>query len=162
MIRSPEVWRFLALVAAAVAAPLGASAECAPDVVDLRDADSELRFRVEVVDDAAERARGLMFRESLPRFSGMLFVYETPQPVAFWMRNTLIPLDMLFFDTQGRLVSIKHDAQPLDETPVPGGEAIRYVLEINGGLAESLGIEPEAQIRHPALDQAVAAWPCDD
>ena len=158
MTRSPDGRRALALAAAVVAAPLGAWAQCAPGVVDLRDPDSELRFRVEVVDDAAERAKGLMFRESLPRFSGMLFVYETAQPVAFWMRNTLIPLDMLFFDAKGRLVSIKHDARPLDETPVPGGDAIRYVLEINGGLAAELGIELGAELRHPAIDDA--AWPC--
>jgi uncharacterized membrane protein (UPF0127 family) len=160
VIRSPEAWRTLALAAAAALAPPAAWAECAPDVVDLRDADSELRFRVEVVDDAAERARGLMFRDSLPRFSGMLFVYEAPQPVAFWMRNTLIPLDMLFFDAEGRLVSIKHDAQPLDETPVPGGEAIRYVLEINGGLAAERGIELDAERRPPA-NEGAPAWPCE-
>ena len=112
------------------------------------------------MDDAAERSRGLMFRESLPKFEGMLFVYETPQPVAFWMRNTLIPLDMLFFDGGGRLVRIKENAAPHDETPVVGGEAIRYVLEINGGLAAELGIDPGAEIRAPALDQAAAAWPC--
>ena len=115
---------------------------------------------VEVMDDAGERAQGLMFRESLPRFSGMLFVYETPQPVAFWMRNTLIPLDMLFFDGAGRLTRIKSNAAPHDETPIVGGDDVRYVLEINGGLAAELGIDLGAELRHPALDQAAAAWPC--
>ena len=134
---------------------------CAPSVLDLRDPDATLRFSVEVADDDAERAQGLMFRESMPKFAGMLFVYERPQPVAFWMRNTLIPLDMLFFDGNGRLERIKVGAMPHDETPVPGGEDIRYVLEINGGLAEELGIEPGAVIRHPSLDQATAVWPCD-
>jgi uncharacterized membrane protein (UPF0127 family) len=150
--------------AAALACLLPAAAaaqDCAPDALDLRGPDLALRFRVEVMDDAAERARGLMFRESLPKFSGMLFVYETPQPVAFWMRNTLIPLDMLFFDPAGRLTRIKSNATPLDETPIPGGDNIRYVLEINGGLAESLGIEPGAELRHPALDQTAAAWRCE-
>jgi uncharacterized membrane protein (UPF0127 family) len=147
-------------LACALGAPALAQEGCDAGVLDLRDADGRLQFRVEVMDDAAERSRGLMFRESLPRFAGMLFVYESAQPVAFWMRNTLIPLDMLFFDGTGRLVRIEAEARPHDETPVVGGEAIRYVLEINGGLAAELGIEPGAEIRHPALDQAAAAWPC--
>lgn len=142
------------------AAPALAEQACRPDVLDLRDADGRLQFRVEVMDDAAEREHGLMFRESLPRFSGMLFVYDTPQPVAFWMKNTLIPLDMLFFDGTGRLVRLKENAVPHDETPVVGGEAIRYVLEVNGGLAAELGIDDGAEIRSPALDQAAAAWRC--
>jgi len=151
-----------AALALALALPAAAAAQdCAPDVLDLRDPDTALRFHVEVVDDAAERAKGLMFRESLPEFSGMLFVYETPQPVAFWMRNTLIPLDMLFFDPAGKLARIKSGAIPLDETPIPGGDNIRYVLEINGGLAQSLGIDLGAELRHPALDQAAAAWSCN-
>ena len=140
---------------------LAAAEACVPGALDLRDSDSALRFSVEVADDAGERAEGLMYREAMPKFSGMLFVYETAQPVAFWMRNTLIPLDMLFFDGSGRLERIKVNATPHDETPVPGGNDIRYVLEINGGLAEELGIEPGAVIRHPALDQATAAWTCE-
>ena len=151
---------FLAAFAAQLASPvLAAAADCAPDVADLRDSDTTLRFKVEVMDDAAERAQGLMFRESLPRFSGMLFVYEAPQPVAFWMKNTLIPLDMLFFDDAGRLVRVKSRAQPHDETPVVGGDAIRYVLEINGGLSEELGIDEGAELRHPAVEHP--AWACD-
>lgn len=133
---------------------------CAPGILDLRDPDSALRFSVEIADDEAERAQGLMFRESMPKFSGMLFVYESPQPVAFWMRNTLIPLDMLFFDGRGRLEAIRVNATPHDETPIPGGSDIRYVLEINGGLSKQLGIEIGAEIRNPSLDQATAAWPC--
>lgn len=149
------------LVLSSIAAPLRAADGCAPDVLDIRDGDSSLRFRVEVMDDAAERARGLMFRKEMPQFSGMLFVYETPQPVAFWMRNTLIPLDMLFFDGSGRLTRIHENAVPHDETPIMGGQDIRYVLEINGGLAGELGIDLGAEIRNPALDQSAAAWPCD-
>ena len=153
--------RALALLAVLLLPRLAFADACDPSVLDLRDGDSTLRFTVEVADDDAERAQGLMFREAMPKFSGMLFVYDHPQPVAFWMRNTLIPLDMLFFDGSGRLETIKSEALPHDETPVPGGSAIRYVLEINGGLARELGIEPGATIRHPALDQAAAAWTCD-
>jgi uncharacterized membrane protein (UPF0127 family) len=151
-----------AALALAFSAAAAAGQPCAPEVVDLRDGDSELRFRVEVADDAAERARGLMFRESMPRFSGMLFVYEQPQPVAFWMESTLIPLDMLFFDPAGVLTRVHPDARPLDRTPIPGGDGVRFVLEINGGLAAELGIAPGAELRHPAVDQAQAAWPCDE
>ena len=145
-------------IALALAPAAALAADCAPDRVDLRDADTALRFQVEVMDSAEERAQGLMFRESLPRFSGMLFVYDRPQPVAFWMKNTLIPLDMLFFDAAGRLVRVKSEAQPHDETPVVGGDAIQYVLEINGGLAAELGIDLGAELRHPAVTGA--AWGC--
>jgi uncharacterized membrane protein (UPF0127 family) len=145
----------------ALAAPMAVlGQECSADQADLRDADTTLRFQVEVVDDAGERAQGLMNRETLPKFSGMLFVYETPQPVAFWMKNTLIPLDMLFFDPQGRLTRIQSQARPLDETPIVGGDNVQYVLEINGGLAESLGIDLGAELRHPALSDP--SWSCED
>lgn len=152
-----------ALLGAALLLPAGSvlAADCAPDRLDLRQGETTLRFRVEVADDAAERSRGLMYREQLPRFGGMLFVYDAPEPVAFWMKNTLIPLDMLFFDASGRLAAVHENAVPGDLTPIPGGDAIQYVLEINGGAARRLGIVPGAELRHPALDQAQAAWPCD-
>lgn len=137
-----------------------AMATCAPDVVELRQGSSAARFKVEIADDEAERARGLMDRRHLPASAGMLFLYDPPQPVAFWMRNTLIPLDMVFLDAEGVVVRVHENARPLDETPIPGGEAVRAVLEINGGLARRLGVTPGAQMRHPAFG-AIAAWPCD-
>lgn len=155
-----------ALVGAALFAGVSAGAgaafadECAPGTVDVRDANGQARFTVEVVDTPEGREKGLMFREQMPRYSGMLFVYEYPQPVAFWMRNTLIPLDILFFDASGRLRTVHPDAKPLDETPIPGGQDIRFVLELNGGMAATLGIVPGAELRHPSLDQTIAAWPC--
>jgi len=150
---------FLLLVIAA-AGSAGAEEPCAPDVADLRMGDTRLRFAVEVADDAAERSRGLMFRDSLPRFGGMLFVYEQPQPVAFWMKNTLIPLDMLFFDASGRLTDLHENAVPGDMTAIPGGDAVQFVLEIKGGAAAELGIAPGAELRHPAIDPRLAAWAC--
>ncbi len=156
--RSPDLWAPLLL--AALAPSLAWAEACAPGVVDLRDADTTARFRVEVMDTEPERARGLMFRESLPKYGGMLFVYETPQLVAFWMENTLIPLDMLFFDGAGRLAHVHENAKPRDRTPIPGGDGIRYVLEVNAGTVKALGIELGAELRNPALDQTTAAWTC--
>lgn len=90
----------------------------------------------------------------------MLFVYDRPQSVSFWMRNTLIPLDMLFADAAGIVVNIHEMAQPLDDTTIPGGEMIQFVLEVNGGIADLYGIGPGTMIRHPAIPQDVAAWRC--
>jgi hypothetical protein len=130
--------------------------------VELRNpAGGVARFTVEVADDAAERARGLMFRDDMPTGAGMLFVYPEAGPVSFWMKNTLIPLDMVFADAAGRVVHVHENAVPLDETPIPGRGAVQFVLEINGGLARGLGIAAGAEMRHPAIPQDTAAWACD-
>ncbi len=139
-----------------------AQAECLADVADLREGDSRFRFAVEVADTDGERAQGLMNRESLPRFGGMLFVYDQPQPVAFWMKNTLIPLDMLFFDQAGVLTHVHENAVPGDLAPIPSKGDVLFVLEINGGAARQLGIEPGAELRHPAIDPDLAVWSCAD
>ena len=150
----------LALAAALCAAAGGAAAECAADVADLRFGDTEVRFNVEVADDGAEQTRGLMFRESLGRFDGMLFVYDRERQASFWMKNTLIPLDMLFFDAAGRLTQVHENAVPGDLTPIPSEDPAQFVLEINGGAARELGIAPGAELRHPAVPAEVAAWTC--
>lgn len=150
------------LLALVLAGGAAAAQDCAPDVVDLRAPGAELRFRVEVADTEATRAQGLMHRETMPRFSGMLFVYPQAGPVAFWMRNTLIPLDMLFFDPEGRLTHVHENAVPLDETAIPGGDNVLFVLEINGGLVDELDIPLGAELRHPAVDPKLAAWPCEE
>ncbi|MCA1334647.1 DUF192 domain-containing protein [Pseudooceanicola marinus] len=116
-------------------------------------------FRVEIADEPAERQQGLMNRESMGLGEGMLFVFPQQRPLAFWMRNTLIPLDIIFFDETGALNVIQH-GKPLDETSLPGGDS-QYVLEINGGLAERMGIGEGSVLRHPAVDQDLAAAPCD-
>lgn len=139
----------------------GALAACAPDRVSVRGAWGAIEFRVEIADTDTERARGLMHRESLPRMSGMLFLYERAGRLAFWMRNTLIPLDMIFIDPEGRVAHVHSNAVPLDETPIDGGPGNIAVLEINGGLARRLGIGPGDEIRHPGMDQTQAAWPCN-
>ena len=151
------------LAAACFALGLSASAAlaaCAEDTVWLRGDFGQARFAVEIADDEAERATGLMHREQMATAAGMLFVYPSPRSLAFWMRNTLIPLDMLFIDPQGVVQHIHHNAVPLDETPIVGGDGLTHVLEINGGLARQMGIAVGSQVRHPSIAAAGAAWPC--
>ena len=135
-----------------------AQAQCRADQVELRWDGGQARFAVEVADDEASRSRGLMFRESLPQSAGMLFVYDSPRRATFWMKNTLIPLDMVFADAAGRVTHVHANAKPQDVTTIDGGEGVKLVLEINGGLAGRLGIKPGAEMRHPAI--ADPAWSC--
>ncbi len=100
-----------------------------------------IELKLELADDPAERARGLMFRESLPEQGGMLFDFGSEQPVAMWMRNTLVPLDMLFVDTAGRVVHIARETTPLSEATITAGRPVRGVVELAGGEAARLGIE---------------------
>ncbi|MEM7752931.1 MAG: DUF192 domain-containing protein [Pseudomonadota bacterium] len=145
---------------ALLATSVSALAACDEARVDLRGDWGQARFSVEVADTPAERSQGLMHREDMPRSAGMLFVYERPQPVSFWMRNTLIPLDMIFMDAEGTVQRVHENAIPLDETSIPGGTEIQYVLEINGGLSSRLGIVEGSELRHPAIGSD-AAWPCE-
>ncbi|MEL7460332.1 MAG: DUF192 domain-containing protein [Pseudomonadota bacterium] len=150
----------LAGVLVALAGPVAAS--CADDTVELRGDFGAARFTVEVADDAQERSLGLMNRETMPTSAGMLFVYPAPQRAGFWMKNTLIPLDMIFADETGTVTKIHENAVPLDETLIDGGAGVKFVLEINGGLAGPMGIAEGAQMRHPSIhDAGVAAWPCE-
>lgn len=98
------------------------------------------RFTVEIAASEADRERGLMNRASLPKDHGMLFVFDHPQRVWFWMRNTKIPLDMLFFTASGVVETVHANAVPEDWTPISGGADIQYVLEIGGGVAKARGI----------------------
>lgn len=126
-----------------------------------------VRVQVEIADSAEERARGLMFRRHLPPGQGMLFIYETPQPVSFWMRNTLISLDLVFIDARGEVRHVHPMARPLDETAIPGaapGDPAPdrlMVLEVPGGDAARLGIFKGMALSHPGLPQATALAPCD-
>ena len=150
------------IVGAGLAASLSASvvhAQCSEDTVSVRGEFGTARFTVAVADDHAERAQGLMFVEQMATMEGMLFVYDRPQSVSFWMRNTLIPLDMVFVGADGVIDNIHAMAQPLDETGIFGGDEIQYVLEINGGMAERLGLEPGGEMQHISFDQDTA-WPC--
>ena len=139
-----------------------ASAACADDRVELRGDWGTARFRVDIADTNETRQRGLMFVEEMPANKGMLFVFPDERPRSFWMRNTYIPLDIIYFDATGEWVSVQADAIPFDETGLPSEGPAQFVLEINAGLAARFGMGPGTQIRHPRIDQAAAAWPCLD
>jgi uncharacterized protein len=158
MIAALRVW--CGAFVLAVLAATSALANCAPDRVDLRGPFGQARFTVEIADTPQTRATGLMNRPRMARSVGMLFIYESAGPASFWMENTLIPLDMIFMDPTGRVTHVHHNAIPLDRTPIPGGDNVLMVLEINGGLARAMGIGVGAEMRHPRLDQSIAAWSC--
>lgn len=146
-------------IVSALAGP--AWAGCTPGEVAFRTKAGVVRYRVELATTEAERQRGLMHRRSLARDAGMLFLWPQPRSVAFWMRNTLIPLDMIFIDARGRVTRVHARARPLDETPIPGGQNVLAVLEINGGEAARAGIRPGVTMRAAAMPQDRAVWRCD-
>jgi len=112
--------------------------------LSLRTSKGVAQFKVEVADSEMEREYGLMCRRSLAPDRGMLFDFKTVQKpeAAFWMRNTLIPLDIVYIRADGTVLSIARNALPLDETPIPSGGPVRAVLEIAGGRSAQLGLLP--------------------
>ncbi|MRX50350.1 DUF192 domain-containing protein [Paracoccus sp. S-4012] len=158
----------LAAPAAVAATEPPAAVACAEDrAVFALPGGERIEVAVELADTPETRARGLMFREHLDPGTGMLFIYETPQPVAFWMRNTLIPLDMVFIDARGEVRHVHEGAVPHDETPVPGAlpgdpePARLMVLEVAAGEADRLGLAPGSRLAHPRLPQQDATLPCE-
>jgi uncharacterized membrane protein (UPF0127 family) len=117
-------------------------------------ASGPVTFFVEVVDTNETRAQGLMFREELAPNAGMLFDFKRQQPVSFWMRNTLIPLDMFFIKTDGRIVNIAKRTVPHSERGIPSVEPVLGVLETNAGVADRLGIKPGDVVRHRVFGNA--------
>jgi uncharacterized membrane protein (UPF0127 family) len=109
------------------------------------------RFTVEIADNDAERARGLMFRDELPADHGMLFIHDAEAPQAYWMKNTRIPLDILYFDHQRQLVSMQQRVPSCsagDQCPPYASDgAALYVLELNAGQAESIGVKAGDELK---------------
>ncbi|MGO4165449.1 DUF192 domain-containing protein [Novosphingobium sp. PhB55] len=103
-------------------------------------------FEVEVARSEAEQAKGLMFRTEMGVDEGMIFPRKAPAPAAFWMRNTVIPLDLLFIGPDHRILNIAANARPYDETPLPSAGPVIAVLELNGGRAAQLGIAPGDEV----------------
>lgn len=111
----------------------------------------KLNFTVEVAATPDQQAIGMMFRASMPQDNGMLFIYRNPQPLAYWMENTYLPLDLIFIGQDGRILNVAANAKPLSRQPIlSAGQAVG-VLEINGGQAAALGIAPGDRVEHAQL-----------
>jgi uncharacterized membrane protein (UPF0127 family) len=147
--------RNLTLVASVVLAWLAlVPAACAadPHSLEIVSKTGVHSFTVEIADTEAAREKGLMFRKSLPEGTGMLFDFKQEQPVAFWMRNTYVPLDMLFIKADGRILRIAENATPLSEKTIPSGGPVLAVLEVVAGTARKLGIAPGDRVAHPIFN----------
>jgi uncharacterized membrane protein (UPF0127 family) len=147
--------RFTAALAAflLVAPPLAAqAADPVREELVVDTGTAEHSFEVEIADDPQERARGLMFRREMAAEHGMLFDFGEEQQASFWMENTHIPLDMIFINDDGTVDSIAERTTPLSRRSVVSDGPVRYVLEINGGLSDELGIGPGDTVSGPAIE----------
>lgn len=146
--------RFVALLllaSLAVAADRAAAQELQPLTI-VSDGERHA-FEVEIADTPQARAQGLMFRRSMPSDRGMLFDFGRVDMVSMWMRNTYIPLDMLFIRADGVIARIARDTEPLSERSITSGEPVLSVLELNAGVTERLGVEPGDRVEHPLFSR---------
>jgi len=141
LLRTLPVALFI-IIAGCQSAPVIGAATTQLTLVSLqiKTAKGPLNFKVEIARTPEEQARGLMFRASLPEFGGMIFPMVPPREASFWMKDTVIPLDMIFIRSDGTIARIAANTIPYDLTPVSSGEPVVAVLEIAGGRAEALGI----------------------
>ncbi|NJO33466.1 MAG: DUF192 domain-containing protein [Rhodospirillales bacterium] len=116
-------------------------------------------INTEITETSEEKATGLMFRTSLADDAGMLFFYDTPQEVTMWMRNTYIPLDMVFIRADGIVHRIEAWTQPFSESIIASGASVVACLELAGGAAERLGLKPGDRSSTRSLDQERSEWP---
>jgi uncharacterized protein len=131
--------------------------DASPPRIDSIVIDTEAGARmlsVEIADTPALRERGLMFRHRLPDDSGMLFLYETAHPVAMWMKNTYIPLDMVFLRADGTVAEVRTGTVPQSLDVIESAEPVKAVLELGSGGAEKLGLRPGTLVRHPFFGNA--------
>jgi uncharacterized membrane protein (UPF0127 family) len=139
----------LILLAPAQAPGADLEFETAPLTID--STTGKLEFEVELAATAEQRRQGLMFRDSLEDDHGMLFDFGRTGPVTMWMRNTYIPLDMLFIDADGQIRRIVENTQPLSDAVIGSGGPVRAVLELRGGVSDELGIQPGDRVIHPTF-----------
>ncbi|MCB9993705.1 MAG: DUF192 domain-containing protein [Hyphomicrobiaceae bacterium] len=128
----------------------------ADESLTINTAKGSFHFTVEIADTPAEQAQGLMFRQELASDHGMLFDFHQERETSFWMRNTFIPLDMLFIAADGTIRSIHANARPQDDTPIPSGSPVRFVLEIPGGRAAEIDAMPGDKVSHARITSGEA------
>ena len=143
--------RFWAAVSFVVAAALFAVPVRADGIetLEIVTAGGTHSVQVEIAKDDAARQRGLMYRRFMPSEHGMLFEFEREAPQSFWMKNTYIPLDMIFISQTGVVTNIVASAEPLSERVIPSGPPCAAVLELNGGAAAAMGMKVGDIVRHP-------------
>jgi uncharacterized membrane protein (UPF0127 family) len=140
---------FAAALLLAVAAICAAPALADPlETLTIHTQTGDHAFSIEIAATPATRERGLMDRRFMPMDRGMLFEFERDGPVAFWMKNTYIPLDMVFLARNGAVTRIVDRAEPLSETAIPSGGPCAAVLELNGGVAARIGLRTGDMVRH--------------
>jgi uncharacterized membrane protein (UPF0127 family) len=138
---------FFALMLLAQASLLAAST----GTIVLKTETGDHRYNVEVAETNEERAVGLMYRRSLPEDAGMLFIYDRAQPISMWMKNTLIPLDMIFIAADGTVHRIEAHTEPFSTALINSEGDVRAVLEVNAGQASKIGLKPGDKVAYPGL-----------
>lgn len=141
--------RSIALVLLVMFGAVGARAESALEALVIQSGGKSHTFQVEVMRTDAERAKGLMFRRYMPADRGMLFDFKAPGPAAMWMKDTYIPLDMVFIRANGTIARIEENTEPMSTRTIPSGEPILGVLELNAGTTARLDIKPGDKVVHP-------------
>ncbi len=143
---------YLSVLLVAAPAVISSAPTAKLEPLTIECAKGEQVFSVEVVRKEKDRNRGLMFRHSMAADHGMLFDYDPPQNISFWMKNTYIPLDIIFVDAQGRILNIAQNTTPFSLEHLPSAGQARGVLEINGGLSAKLGIKAGDKVLHAIFD----------
>jgi len=122
----------------------------APQVIIHRQQGEPIRVSVEIVDTPEKRSLGLMYRHDLPELHGMLFLFPREQPLAFWMKNTPLPLDIIFINSTRTIVSIAQNTTPFSERRLSSGSPAQFVLEVNGGFCQRHGVTVGDRVEFPA------------
>lgn len=122
-----------------------------PDPLEIVTDSGSVQLKVEIADDAASRAKGLMHREYMPRDAGMLFCFDEVRPVMMWMKNTPLPLDMFFIGQDGVIASIASNTEPFSTDIIASNAPVLFVLELNAGSAENFQIKNGNRVKHPVI-----------